>query len=419
MRTVRLSEYEAKVESLEPTELTALLSTKLVDVRARADGLYELVAGGTVGAVAVPGLQVIVRPKVGLRNTFFLLGYAAGLADWPPERFPYEKDEFFPAIAWLLEAEVSRALRAGVVRAYQSRSEDLATVRGRINIDLQIKRRPGQDFPLACRFQEYTEDIELNRVVKAAVRRLLRIPALDRLLSMRLWHHLHAFTEVADVDYRPATVPELVFTRLNAAWERAGHLATLVLQADSLRDEVGSTEAVSFTVDMNKVFERFVECIVREEARHHRLELLPRRALRLTERITMRPDLILRRDRDDLAVGDAKYKRLDRRDPPHADLYQLLAYCVGLRLDRGLLIYGEAAEPRIERVLGTDIELEVVGIDLTDSPDHVLESARHAARRLVGQAETRGLGRLRAIAERPRSQSCGSGRVASRARAVG
>jgi 5-methylcytosine-specific restriction enzyme subunit McrC len=388
MRTIRLREYEPRTEELSERELRQLLDSKLVDVRASTGRAYELRAGSTVGTAVLPDLQLLIRPKVGLRNVFVLLTYGAGLTKWWKEAFLYEEDEFFDAVAWLVDAEVGRAARYGLLRDYRDVDEELATVRGRIDIGRQIRRRQSQPIPLHCRYQEYGEDMELNRVVKAALRRLLRISGLDRELTNRLRHHHRLFEEVGDVDYAPSDVPNLSFNRLNEPLRPASILSQLVLRADSVRDATGSVEGASFTVDMNKLFERFVERVVDEEARRQGWEPAPQRIRHLTDSVAMQPDLILRRADVDCAVGDAKYKRLEFADWPHADLYQLLAYCVALGLPRGLLIYAEAGADRIETVKEAGTELEIVSVDLARPWREVLAQTRRAARMLIMQAES-------------------------------
>jgi 5-methylcytosine-specific restriction enzyme subunit McrC len=367
MRTISLTEYEPKAEALSERELERILATKLVDVSPRPDGLYDLRPGSTVGTVAFPDLRLLIRSKVGLPNVFFLLSYAAGLTRWREESFPYVEGDFFQAIAWLVEAETRRAAGTGLVRGYGEREEALATVRGRIDLGAHV-RHQGRAIPLDCRYQEYGEDTELNRVVKAALRRLLAVPGLDGQVAMELRHHHRLFAAVADVDYPPSAVPTLTFNRLNEAWRPAARLAELVLRADSVRDATGSVEALSFTVDMSGLFERFVETVVREEARRQGWELEGQAKRHLTESVPMRPDLILRRDGIDCAVGDTKYKSLAPTEWPHADLYQLLAYCVALRLRHGLLIYADAKKPRSETVRAAGITMDVVGVDLAAPP---------------------------------------------------
>lgn len=396
MRTISLNEYQPKAEPLSERELERVLATKLIDVAPRSDGLYDLRPGSTVGTVVFPDLRLLIRPKVRLSNVFFLLSYGAGLTKWQDEPFPYEVDDFFDAIAWLIEPEVRRAARSGVVRDYHEREEALPTLRGRVDVGAQIRYRQGQPVPLHCRYQEYGEDIALNRVLKAGLHRLLRVPSVDRQVALELRHHHRLFAGVEDFDYPPRAVPELSFSRLNDTWQPAARLAQLVLQADSVRDATGSVEAVSFTVNMNKLFERFVDRIVQEECLARGWELQAQASRPLTDSVMMAPDLIVRRNGLDCAVGDAKYKRLELDGWPHADLYQLLAYCIALGLQQGLLIYADAEEPRSETVREIGITMNIVGVDLAAPPREVLAATRHAAQQLIQQAEDRQSTRVRA-----------------------
>ena len=189
MRTISLIEYQPKAEALSERELQQVLATKLVGISPRPDGLYDLRPGSNVGTVVSPDLRLLIRPKVGLPNVFFLLAYGAGLTKWREESFPFAEDDFFEAIAWLVEGEIRRAASTGLVRNYREREEALATVRGRIDLAAQVRHRQGRPIPLDCRYQEYGEDTELNRIIKAALHRLLRIPSLDRQLALELRHH--------------------------------------------------------------------------------------------------------------------------------------------------------------------------------------------------------------------------------------
>ena len=218
MRTITLREHRPSQERLTRSEVEQLLTVrKLVGLAPLAgDGMYELRAGSTVGTVVLPSLRLLIRPKVGLENLFALLGFGPNITRWGEARFPYEQDpDLFKAVAWAFEAEVRRALAQGLTRGYQPRSETLTTLRGRIDLAGQLRARQGMPLPLECRFEEYTEDTELNRVVRAAHRRLLQVPQLDARLARRLRHRYRAFDGVAPVEYLPGSAPELVFTRLD------------------------------------------------------------------------------------------------------------------------------------------------------------------------------------------------------------
>ena len=114
---------------------------------------------------------------------------------------------------------------------------------------------------------------------------------------------------------------------------------------------------------------------------------MPRASAASHGSVMMQPDLILRRGGVDCAVGDAKYKRLAPADWPHADLYQLLAYCVACACQRGLLIYAEAGTARSETVHAAGITMDIIGVDLAAAPRAVLAETRQAARHLIRHAQ--------------------------------
>ena len=82
--------------------------------------------------------------------------------------------------------------------------------------------------------------------------------------------------------------------------------------------------------------------------------------------MTVKPDLILIKNRKAVAVTDVKYKLLDDQGRfPNADAYQLLAYCTRLGLDRGHLIYA-AGEPQPApiKIIGSTVRIHTHTLDL-------------------------------------------------------
>ena len=82
-------------------------------------------------------------------------------------------------------------------------------------------------------------------------------------------------------------------------------------------------------------------------------------------------------------VGDLKYKRTDYRRVPHADLYQLLAYTIAADLPEGLLVYaqGEASQT-VHEIRHVGKRLEVMAVDLSGSPEQILDRVADVAARI-------------------------------------
>lgn len=392
MKTLRLKEWSPQQVQLTDAELARLLgaSTLLTLIpQLPRSGIYTVRPRSVVGTLVWPELRVLIQPKVDLENVFFLLGFRGGLARWDPESFPYKGEwDFLRSIAWAFRAEMERGLRYGLNRSYEEKAEGIAGFRGRLDVGRQVTAWQDRPFPTECRFVEYGEDNMLNRVLKAATTRLLSAGGLSFDLVRSLQHIANELAMVEQAVFAPTRIPDVAFTRLNAQWESAFRLARLILSGETLRDETGTSVGTAFTVDMNALFEKFVEEVVAEESQRSHWDLQPQYSVQLTERVKMKPDLVLVRHGAPAAVADVKYVELEE-GWPHANLYQLLAYCIALGLPRGLLIYASDREHDVQHVRHSGTELEIMGIDMSRHSEELVDSARRVARRLLLHARTR------------------------------
>jgi len=244
-----------------------------------------------------------------------------------------------PAFATFYARHLERALGRGICREYRPEEARLAGVRGRVDLAAQ-QRFAGLSFPVECRYDEYSADTQLNRVLRAALWRLNRLPGVTpttRQALLSLDRRLEEAQPVQPGDLRGA----VNFTRLNEHCRGAEHLARLVLDGASLVDSSGMSGAGVFLIDMNKLFERFVE---------HRLRRLLADRLIVNgqwpdhldddHQVRIRPDLVFERPGGGpVYVGDSKYKLTSDGFAREADYYQLLAYCTALGLSEGILVY--------------------------------------------------------------------------------
>lgn len=82
----------------------------------------------------------------------------------------------------------------------------------------------------------------------------------------------------------------------------------------------------------------------------------------------LRPDLLFSAaDGRPLTVVDAKYKT---GGTPQEDLYQMLAYCTAMRLDRAYLVYASKSETHTHVITGTEgIRIVETALDLSAPPE--------------------------------------------------
>ena len=380
MRTVDLREHERSGPwRLSPRERAALrrVLPSVAVKPAGAEGEYHLTPGSTIGAVEIDGLSVSIRPKLEIARVLFLASYAMEEVrererfDFPEAATPVE------ALAPALAAAARRAFVGGLLHGYRTEEEALRTVRGRIRIDDQLRRRFGAAVPVEVRYDEFTDDVTANRLVKAAAVQLGRMRLRARRSRDGLRWIGARLENVSLVEYPPAGVPDVTFDRLNGHYREVVALARLVLRHWSFETGRGSLRAAGFLMNMNTVFQKFVTRALREALRVSARVLrsddnIGRVHLDEAERVRLKPDLSWWDGTDCAFVGDVKYKRADG-DVPNADLYQLLAYATALDLPGGLLIYAQGkAEPVTHEVRHAGKRLEVRALDLTGSREDLL-----------------------------------------------
>lgn len=390
MRQLTLREYRT-----EPSvRLTAKQRDLLLQVApsvgispsAGAEGRYDLTPGSSVGAIELPELEVIIQPKLPIDRVLFMLSYALGRTRWHETPFALvEQDSLVEAIIPGFVYQVQQAIRRGVIQGYRAEEDALQTVKGRLRVDDQIRRRFGILVPAEVTFDDWTEDIELNRLLKAAIARLARIRVRSDRTRWPLRTLDNALSGVRLVEYHPRQLPHVQWNRLTQRYRPAVELAKLILASAAFELDHGKVAASAFLVDMNKLFEDFVVTALREALGVSDRTLVQGshgHALHLDvgRRVRLEPDISWWDGPDCSFVGDVKYKRIEFEGFKHADLYQLNAYAIATGLDSGLLIYAAGeGEPHTHEVVHIGKRLEVVSLDLSGSAEDVLARVRGVA----------------------------------------
>lgn len=349
---------------------------------------YDITPSSEIGSIELPGLSIRIHPKLPIDRVMFLIAYATGIVALSDEPSHFEpKPELFEAIIAGFIAQVRRAFRPGLLQGYRVEEEALPTVRGRIRFEVLASRRLGITPPIDVRYDDYTVDIDENRIIKAALSRLRRIRLRSEDSRRTLRQVGGALGNVSEVEYGNQ-LPTFLFNRLNDRYRPAIHLAELILQATSYDLGWGRATSGSFLIDMNRVFEAFVVQALRDELRLSNREFPQgavgrRLRLDLAGKIPLKPDLSWWEGKSCVFVGDVKYKKTNDLRVPNADLYQLLAYTTATNLPGGLLIYAAGEEqPGTNIVRFSGKRLEVVALDLGGLPEQVLRGIQSVGQRI-------------------------------------
>ena len=299
MRTIQLREGESsRVDALLDSRQLEILRRARVDVRpAYATGLqpgtaWEFRAGNYIGVFRCGELNVVIRPRIPIDRVMFMVGYSLNSVDWSSSQLRLSaEDDILEAIVPAFVRLTQNAISRGLLQGYSTREETSVAWRGRIRLADQVRVRFGLPIPVEVVYDEFTEDIEENRLLKTAIGLLWQMPISSFESRRDLGSLRAAFTSVSSGSYSPGMVPSVNYTRLNQRYRPAVELARLIIGSSlaefSLRDKLGP----SFLVDMDQVFENFLRTALRQTLRLSESEWPDRssatRALHLEERGTV------------------------------------------------------------------------------------------------------------------------------------
>ena len=378
LTTYELFEYTERDLPISYQQARLLGDTKMVSVSPGRDPrTWSVKASHQVGTLVVEDVRILVKPKIRLENLFLLLEAGLRPDDWRRKAFDYASDpDLLPAVISFLARTTETTLARGVFRRYRERRERLTAMRGRLDLAPMIARG-GLAFPLDCRYDDFTADVGENRYLKAALRLALRVPLVPAEDRRRLLGLVADLEEVTDARVESGDLDRIEFNRLNEHYRPALHLARLVLENLTLIDRLGQWTTVSFMVDMNDLFERFITERLRRALRG-RLTVRDQHPTHLGwgGTVRMQPDLVFERRGETVYVGDIKYKLTDSGEARNPDYYQMLAYTTALRLDEGVLIYchaddGSPGRPVTVRNSGQVLHCQP--LDLTGPPHSVAQ----------------------------------------------
>ena len=407
MKPILLEEHKAS----EPQPLTVrerdALSRSLPDLAIAPvpDKLdeYILKPGSTVGALEITAaadgkdvrasrLSVLISPKIDIPRLLSIACYAQGKIKFQPTDFNFKEELALPdVLARALAFHARRAFSRGLLHGYRTEEESLHTVRGRIMFAEQIRRRFGAPLPVEVRYDDFTDDVLANRLVKAAAARLGNMTLRSTEARRDLRRIVAVLDNVSWEEFPPRAVPPVRFDRLNEHYRGVVTLSQIILRHGAFEASPGAVRAAGFLMDMNEVFQEFVTTALREKLGVSASVLCSDKNLKGPREIhlddandvRLKPDLTLWKGGRCTFVGDAKYKRTNVKSVPNADLYQLLAYATALDLPGGLLIYARGeAEPIVHQVRYAGKWLEIFALDMSGDLDDVLNRVGMLAQRV-------------------------------------
>nr|WP_231127128.1 McrC family protein [Motilibacter aurantiacus] len=395
MSQLRLREWAPAPALALPAPVIRLLRHTFrarVEPSTTVPGTFDVLPGSRVGVAAAAEWQVSIEPKLPVPRVLFLAAYASAPPGWQQDTGLEHEEDLLEGAAALFAGRAHHAVNAGLLHGYHTVDDDLTTIRGRVNLAGQLRRRPGIDLPIAVRYQGFDENVLENQLLLAATHLLGKLPIRSAGTRRSLYRLLGAFELTSHIWFPPNAVPHVTWTRLNAHYRPAVELARMLLGAAAPELRGGDGAGAALVLDMNRVFESFVRAALRDALGLTEQQFpAPGRATPLwldrARQVPLNPDLSWWEGARCRWVGDVKYKQ-DTGAGASSDLYQLLAYITAAGLRSGWLIYADGAPRRVHELPGAQASLTVDRLDTALPPAELLAQIAALASRIKASTST-------------------------------
>lgn len=394
---VRIREYDKPVRLAVSKSQAESLKSYSNDLKARlglprqplaiieSAGNIYVSAAGFAGFFSVDGVRIEVAPKFlgGVRgekwkDAFFLIlsKLERTYSDWSFGHGGFSSE--IPDIAaTIITDTLELAERLGDARKYIERRDALPLVRGRLVPSAYWERvvRPDK---IICEFQDYSEDVAPNQLMKWALRVLIPEVSSESLLS-RMERQIARLVNVSDA--RPPFHEHELRLSPQFAYCKPGIDVAKMVAGNQLAglDGGNSSNSIDLVWATAPIFEDFVFLLFDQSVRRlggsvskTSLPLAtasPAGAKNGDESFSTTPDILIEIPRVKL-LFDAKYKNLSK-SPRNSDVYQVVTGSKLVEADLCGLIYPGLPLIRKRRrwsllIPGKPKILEVFLVDLTE-----------------------------------------------------
>ena len=231
--------------------------------------------------------------------------------------------------------ELEALVKKGIKSDYVTLEENLNFLKGKLNINEQIKRNSIHKERFYVGYSEFLSDIKINQIIKTTLKFLYKKSNSSK-NQQKIRELLFIFDEISECEDYKNFFAKLVINRQVKHYEQTLLWCKIFLLSNSFTPHKGDDLAFALLFDMNALFESYVGNFIKKKLQGTALQHSEKYLVEDPKSFRLRPDIFLESE----FIADTKWKIVKSRDDiSQADLYQLYAYGKKYNCGKLYLIY--------------------------------------------------------------------------------
>lgn len=199
-----------------------------------------------------------------ISNIYYMLAYAFKLDKLIEKEQAFGGLESFENIyelfSFMLFMLINKLIKRGFYKNYKSSSDVLSVVKGKININESIKKNTLIKQQLICEYDEFSDNIYLNRIIKTTLLYLIKYNNLSKEIKQKIKKIYLYFDDIDLLDIRTIRWNSIILNKSNKDYKVVINICYMILKELIITQELGEIHYKKFLDDekLSVIFERFV-----------------------------------------------------------------------------------------------------------------------------------------------------------------
>lgn len=208
--------------------------------------------------------------NIPIQNIFYMLSYAYNtlhLSEYQEigtEKFHHVRELY----ARVLAVGLPILIRGGLLKDYIRMEERSNVIKGKIDVNATLKQNTLIQKKLAIMYDEFSEDILFNQIIKATLVRITRSSELNRKVRRELYGLLPYFSNVSDVELNVSLWKQVRYNRRNIRYQFILDICRY-LHEELLLDDSATTNMTKDIIDdrrLASLYEKFLYAFYKKES---------------------------------------------------------------------------------------------------------------------------------------------------------